>query len=81
MGDTAKDALLKLDKMVLGQKLGRESSALHVGCALEKGGFAGSAHQVAKQKALLPSHNWANWKKPAKNRSKNFVKLTHLTYG
>ena len=57
--------------MVLGQKLGRESSALHVGCALEKGGFAGSAHQVAKQKALLPSHNWANWKKPAKNRSKN----------
>ena len=52
--------------MVLGQKLGRESSALHVGCALEKGGFAGSAHQVAKQKALLPSHNWANWKKPAK---------------
>jgi hypothetical protein len=55
--------VLKLDKMVLGQKLGRESSALHVGCALEKGGFAGSAHQVAKQKALLPSHNWANWKK------------------
>jgi hypothetical protein len=73
--------VLKLDKMVLGQKLGRESSALHVGCALEKGGFAGSAHQVAKQKAFLPSHNWANWKKPAKNRSKKFVKLTHLTCG